>query len=269
MLEFRSGGRLSRNYNIMRLPTFSASAVREFLLRNQIADLPQLKDALGTTVEVTVFRKLRQVDHLTSYSHRGRYYALREIAHFDADGLWSCQSVWFSQYGTLLGTAESFVNQSSAGYFAEELAKALHVEVHDALLQLVRQARIARQQVSNLYLYTSISSDVRRLQLLARHTSQSVPVVTDFSKLEVSPHELKAAIVLFCSLLDEQQRRLYAGLESLRLGRGGDSQLAEFLGVDSHTVARGRQQLLDQDVEIGRMRRAGAGRKPVEKKRLK
>jgi hypothetical protein len=269
MLEFRLGGRPSRNYNIMRLPTFSPGAVRQFLLRNQIADLPQLKEALGTAVDITVFRKLRQLDHLTSYSHRGRYYALREIAHFDADGLWSCQSVWFSQYGTLLGTAESFVNQSSAGYFAEELAKALHVEVHDALLKLVRQGRIARQQVSNLYLYTSISSDVRRLQLLARRTSQAVPVVTDFSKLEVSPNELKAVIVLFYSLLDEQQRRLYAGLESLRLGRGGDSQLAEFLGVDSHTVARGRQQLLDQDVEIGRMRRAGAGRKPVEKKRLK
>jgi hypothetical protein len=118
-------------------------------------------------------------------------------------------------------------------------------------------------------LYTSISSDVRRLQLLTRHTSEAVPVVTDFSKLEISPNDLKAAIILFYSLLDEQQRRLYAGLESLRLGRGGDSQLAEFLGVDGHTVARGRQQLLDQDVEIGRTRRTGAGRKAVEKKRLK
>ena len=269
MLEFRVGGRFSRNYNIMRLPTFSTGAVRQLLIRNQIADLLELKQVLGTTVDITVFRKLRQLDHLTSYSHRGRYYTLRELAHFDADGLWSCQSVWFSRYGTLLNTAENFVNRSSAGYFAEELAESLHVEVHDALLHLVRQGRIARQQASGPYLYTSISSDVRRIQLLARRTSQSVPVVTDFSKLEVSPNELKAAIVLFYSMLDEQQRRLYAGLESLRLGRGGDSQLAEFLGVDSHTVARGREQLLDQDVEIGRMRRAGAGRKPVEKKRLK
>jgi hypothetical protein len=269
MLEFRSGGRLSRNYNIMRHPTFSAAAVRQFLLHHQIADLTQLKQAVSSTVDVTIFRKLRELDHLTSYSHRGRYYTLREIAQFDSYGLWSCQAVWFSRYGTLLSTAESFVNQSPAGYFAEELAQSLHVEVHDALLQLVRQGRIARQQVSDLYLYTSISSDVRRLQLLARRTSGSVPVLTDFSKLEISPNELKAAIVLFYSLLDEQQRRLYAGLESLRLGRGGDSQLADFLGIDSHTVARGRQQLLDQDVEIGRMRRAGAGRKPAEKKRLK
>jgi hypothetical protein len=269
VLEFRSGGRLSRNYNIMKLATFSAAAVRQYLLRSQIADLAQLKQVLGTSVDVTVFRKLRDLDHLTSYSHRGRYYTLRETAHFAADGLWSCQSVWFSRYGTLLSTAENFVNQSSAGYFAEELAQALHVEVHDALLQLVLQGRIARQQESNLYLYTSISSDVRRLQLMARRAFGSVPVLTDFSKMEISPSELKAAIVLFYSLLDEQQRRLYAGLESLRLGHGGDTQLADFLGIDSHTIARGRQQLLDQDVEIGRMRRPGAGRKPVEKKRLK
>jgi hypothetical protein len=269
MLEFRLGGRLSRNYNIMRQPTFSTAAVRQFLMRHKIADLAQLKVALGSTVDVTVFRKLRELDHLTSYSHRGRYYTLQEIAQFSPDGLWSHQGVWFSRYGTLLSTAENFINQSAAGYFAEELAKSLHVEVHDALLQLVRQDRIARQQVSGLYLYTSTSSDIRRTQLLTRRTSGSVPVLTDFSRLEVPPNELKAAVVLFYSLLDEQQRRLYAGLESLRLGRGGDTQLADFLGIDAHTVARGRQQLLDQDVEIGRMRRVGAGRKPVEKKRPK
>jgi hypothetical protein len=67
-------------------------------------------------------------------------------------------------------------------------------------------------------------------------------------------------------LLDAQQRRLFAGLESMRLGYGGDSILAEFLGLDPHTVARGRQQLLDQNVSTDRTRRSGGGRKPVEKK---
>jgi len=79
--------------------------------------------------------------------------------------------------------------------------------------------------------------------------------------------ELRAAIVLFGSLLDEQQRRLYAGLESLQLG--SDSQIAEFLGLDPHTVAKGRRQLLAQDVEADRVRALGGGRKPVEKKRLR
>ena len=53
----------------------------------------------------------------------------------------------------------------------------------------------------------------------------------------------------------------------MRLGHGGDSVLAGFLGLDPHTVARGRRQLLDQDVEVGRVRQSGAGRRAVEKKR--
>jgi hypothetical protein len=57
---------------------------------------------------------------------------------------------------------------------------------------------------------------------------------------------------------------LYAGLESLRLG--ADRQIAELLHLDPHTVAKGRRQLLAQKVEVGRIRRMGGGRKPVEKK---
>jgi transposase len=63
-------------------------------------------------------------------------------------------------------------------------------------------------------------------------------------RLEVSPDEMKAAIILINSLLDEQQCRLYAGLESMKLGHGGDRLLAEFFGLDPHTIARGRRQLL-------------------------
>jgi hypothetical protein len=42
---------------------------------------------------------LKTLDYLTSYSHRGRYYALREIASFDDDGLWSQATAWFSRFG--------------------------------------------------------------------------------------------------------------------------------------------------------------------------
>ena len=78
-----------------------------------------------------------------------------------------------------------------------------------------------------------------------------------------------AAIVLFFSLLDEQQRRLYAALESFKLGYGGDRKMADILGLDVSTVARGRRELLDHDVKVDRVRRAGAGRKLIEKKRQK
>ena len=253
----------------MRPLSFRSDELRALLRRKKIATLDELKQALGTPVDVTVFRKLKPLDYLTSYSHRGRYYTLREIAHFDDNGLWSHAEAWFSRSGTLLATAEQFVIRSWRGYFADELAQALHVEAQDALHQLSEQGRVARQIVSSRYLYTSVDRNMQRRQLLARRTAEFLPTVVDASVLEVSPEEVKAAILLFYSLLDEQQRRLYAGLESLKLGRGGDRQLADFLDLDPHTVARGRFQLLAQDVEVDRARKAGGGRKPVEKKRPK
>jgi hypothetical protein len=250
----------------MRPTFFHSNVLRQHLLKAKMATLEELKRVLGTPVHLTVFRKLKQLDYLSSYSHRARYYTLRQIARFDADGLWSQEGVWFSRHGTLLATAEAWVQHSPQGYFAEELAECLHVEVQDALYHLVEQRRLARQIVSRLYLYCSSDPVIRRRQLLARRSVQTVPTLVDASRLEISPDELKAAIILFYSLLDEQQRRLYAGLESLRLGHGGDRQLAEFLNLDTHTVARGRQQLLDQDVAFARVRKMGGGRPRAEKK---
>lgn len=236
-------------------------------MRNKIATLDELKQALGTAVDVTVFRKLKPLDYLTSYSHRGRYYTLREIARFDDHGLWSRAEVWFSRFGTLGATAEAFIDRSRYGYFADELAPALHVEVQDALRQLTQQGRVSRQIVSGRYLYSALDPTLQRRQLLARRTVELLPTVVEASRLDLPAGQVKAAILLFYSLLDEQQRRLYAGLESLKLGRGGDRQLADFLDLDPHTVARGRQQLLAQDVEVERARKAGGGRKRVGKKR--
>ena len=70
--------------------------------------------------------------------------------------------------------------------------------------------------------------------------------------------------MLFYSLLDERQRRLYAGLEAMKVGHGGDAQVAELLGIDPGTVARGRGELLAGDIAPGRARRPGGGRPSVK-----
>ena len=71
------------------------------------------------------------------------------------------------------------------------------------------------------------------------------------------------------SLAATPDGRLFAGLESLKLGYGVDRAVAEVLDLDVGTVAQGRQDLLERDVELDRVRRSGAGRKPLEKKRRK
>jgi len=251
----------------MRPLAFDPEVLRRYLRRQTIATLPELKRALGTAVDVTVFRKLRVLDYLSSYSHRGRYYTLRGLAQFGPDGLWSHEGVWFSRYGTLLGTAETWVTQAPAGYVAEDLARLLHVDVHEPLRTLSTQGRLRRSDLAGVYLYTAGDLARHRRQLQARRVAHAVPIAVDREGLQIAPTDLGAALLLFYGLLDEQQRRLYAGLESLRLGHGGDARLADFLGLDAHTVARGRQQLLEQDVIPGRVRRPGGGRHPLEKKR--
>jgi hypothetical protein len=62
----------------MRPLSFDPQALRKHLLRHKIATLSELKNALGTNADLTVSRKLRLLDYLSSYTHRGRYYALRE-----------------------------------------------------------------------------------------------------------------------------------------------------------------------------------------------
>ena len=120
----------------MKPNRFTADRLEVFLQHNQVATLPQLKTALGTAVDGTVFRKLSTLPYRTSYSHRGAYYTLDTLAHYDDWGLWSYQDICFSRQGTLLDTAAALVTKSPAGYFTDELEAVVRVVAKDALRQL-------------------------------------------------------------------------------------------------------------------------------------
>lgn len=70
-------------------------------------------------------------------------------------------------------------------------------------------------------------------------------------------------------MLNEKQRRLYVGLESLKLGHGGDIHISSLFGLDPHTVAQGRKELLEGQVDNSRVRTKGGGRFSQKKKHLK
>lgn len=243
--------------------------VRTVLKTNKITTLSELKGALGTSSTMTVFRKLKELGYLSSYSHRGKYYTLFEIADFDEFGLWSYQTVWFSKYGNLVETSREFIDNSRAGFIVRELESILHVEVKHTLLKLFQEKRIHRERLSGVYVYFSSDKDRQRSQILLRQDMELEFDIGLTCEIAALSHELKAAIILFFSLLDERQRRLYAGLESFKLGHGGDKKIAQLFGLDVHTVAKGRREVFDGDIDTKRLRKKGAGRKPIEKKRLK
>ena len=240
--------------NIVRYPT---DRLVNLLQDQKIATMPQLKQALGTSVTYTVLRKLSALGYRSSYSHCGAYYTLDSIARYDDLGLWSYRDIHFSRQGTLLNTAQTLVTQSAAGYQVPELAAVVKVAVKDALRQLVQGQRLFRRQWEGRYLYCALDRTRRQEQWAAR---QAPPE---------SGNDLPAAKALFYSLLDEQQRRLYAGLESLQSGHGGQQQAAQRFGLDVDTVARGERELISGQVLRGRVRQPGGGRPAVEKKRRK
>jgi transposase len=64
--------------------------------------------------------------------------------------------------------------------------------------------------------------------------------------------------------LDERGMRRWAAAEALSLGRGGTAAVARATGIAETTIRRGRRELAsDQPPEAGRVRRRGAGRKPL------
>lgn len=241
----------------MSTQRYSADTLVSLLRGQKVATMPQLKHALGSEVTYTVLRKLAPLGYRSSYSHGGTYYTLDSIAHYDEFGLWSYGDIHFSRRGTLLNTAEALVTGSEAGYQVPELEAVVHVAVKDALRQLVGAGRLFRREWEGRYLYCAMDRTRRQKQWAARQAQQT------------AGDHLQAAKALFYSLLNEQQRRLYAGLESLQWGYGGQQRTAQRLGLDVDTVARGERELLSGQVLRERVRREGGGRPAVEKKRPK
>ena len=254
----------------MRTEQYLLKDLGAYFKCHKIATIDQLQSVLGNPKQRTVFRKLKSLDYLSSYSHRGMYYTLQSIAEFDADGLWSHRAVWFSRFGSLLDTAKAFIEHSEAGYSAAELQEALHVETKHCLLKLVRVGQLHREKSQGCYVYFCSEPRKYRLQLKAREQRKHKPLATMLvANPDLAEEEAKAVVLLFLSALDKRQRRLFAGLESLKLGYGGDSYIADLFGMDPHTVARGRRELEKGDWDTSRLRAKGGGRNLVEKKLLK
>jgi len=251
----------------MLTPDERDAEIRKWLTANKIATIEQLKEAAGSASRMTTLRSLDRVGYFSSYSHRGSFYTLKQVPCFDAMGLWAFQGVGFSRFGNLLSTARALVEESEEGFSAAELEGVLQVEAKHALLELVRRGDVARELVGSSFVYFSQEPGKQRQQTLMRQHQKARQDVNAGADLEAAPDELKAAIILFFSLLDEQQRRLYAGLEAARMGHGGDRTLSDLLGLDPHTVAKGRREILGGSVDRQHLRKPGAGRQRVEKKR--
>jgi hypothetical protein len=230
--------------------------------RHTVLSLPNMKKALGTCSRMTVFRKLGEVAYRASYSHAGKYYTLEELAHWDGDGLWTFHGVRFSCHGSLMQTLRAFIDTGASGWRAEELEARLGVRVRNALSTLHRRGLVVRQQMGSAFVYVSTTAGDRQLARRRRAEQERVRQ----GAIGFQAPQVEETLPVFLATLNEKQRRLYAGFESLKWGPGGDTAIAAITGLNIKTVARGRRELLSRNILPDRIRAAGGGRPSVEKK---
>jgi len=172
----------------MLTKTESSAALLFFFKTNHFATLPELFTLLHTKSRMSVFRRLSDLNYLSSYTHTGRYYTIPAVVHFDSQDLWYGEGVGFSKAGNLKETIKQFVTQSVAGKTHDELEAQLKVRVHNTLLDLVRTKKIARKTTQGVYLYLSCDPTFSESQLAQRNqlsTKGKQNVLSDWLMIEV------------------------------------------------------------------------------------
>ena len=151
------------------MPKINAPKKVENLLRKRrVVTMSDLCEVIGSSSRMTVFRRLRQIEYVTSYTHAGRYYTLYDIARFDSDGIWFYDDIGFSQNGSLKNTVTYLVDGSDAGKFHFDLERQLRVRVHNVLLDLVQSKQIERIKFEGQYLYLSSDKEQSTKQIKQR-----------------------------------------------------------------------------------------------------
>ena len=156
----------------MLSPEVSQKALLKMFRKKYIATIDEVFHVLDTKSRMSVFRRLKPIGYLTSFTDAGRYYTLPDIVRFDALGLWFYQDVGFSRAGTLKATVIDLVNLSEAGMTPTEALNLLRLRVpnslHNTLHGLIKAGQLKRQRLQGLPLYTNIDSDIARKQMTAR-----------------------------------------------------------------------------------------------------
>jgi hypothetical protein len=237
----------------MRKPNPHIAQLKLEFHSKYILTMTDIKHILSTNVNMTAYRILSNFSYISSYSHAGKYYTLAEITQFDEHGIWEHSHVYFSQQGTLKDSILYLLNQSTRGYSANELKEIFKIPVHNTVLNLYKMKQVKRKQVVNEYIYFSVSKYNRQFQQRRLETM-------DYLSAEYDDY-----LLLFISTLNEKQKRWFAGLQSIKYGYGGDKIIARKFGFDVKTVAKGRVELETSDIDMSRIRAAGAGRPSIKK----
>lgn len=159
----------------MRTATYPPEQILEPFYEHKVFTIAQVQERWGCS-RMTIWRALHAHGYYSSYNQNGKYYTLGDIPRFDALGLWSFQQIRFSRHGSLIQTLASLVDQSDAGYSANELTEVVGLPVGPVLSRLHAQARVHRERVGRHFVYVAGDGTRRARQIERRHAQHQAGI---------------------------------------------------------------------------------------------
>ena len=163
----------------MDLTTTQTQIVQQ-LQENRVAKWRRLAEQIGCSTK-TVQRALAKVGYFTSINYNAGFVALKEVPRFDQLGLWTYQTVRFSEHGNLPQSLRRIVEQAPAGCTVQELEELVGTRVHNHVARLLREGKLGRFFQGRKVVYLAADPRRREAQQQVRRQAepQQTPMVLD------------------------------------------------------------------------------------------
>ena len=141
--------------------------IRNIALDQQALDTFAFKKILTVTElseilqcsQITVHRRLKEWDALTSYNKNGRYYTIRTIPEFNKNGIWQYRDIYFSRYGTLKNTVVALASKSMKGMNHAELQEIIGLNPKCFMALFKKLPGVKKERYKNYIIYFSGNSE--------------------------------------------------------------------------------------------------------------
>ena len=139
--------------------------IRKLLQSKKVMSLKQIRHEIPDRPRSSLFRDLKKVELLTSYSHAGQHHALKSMVKFNPNGLWFHEQISFSKHGTLKNTLIQIVSNSPTGMTHKELKNLLRIQVQNPLTHLIKTDSLQRRSLADqVFVYLAHEDSMAQAQ---------------------------------------------------------------------------------------------------------
>lgn len=154
--------------------TTTQSRIVRQLQRDRVAKWRELAEQLECSTK-TIQRALTKVGYFTSINYNAGFVTLKEVPQFDQLGLWTYDTVHFSEHGNLPQTLRRIVEQSPGGCTVQELEKLVGTRVHNHISRLLREGELDRFFQGRRVVYLAAALRRRKAQQQVRRQAEPQP----------------------------------------------------------------------------------------------